>query len=143
MVSVAYPMGDVILLGAVVRLALDAGRREAAFWLLTGSIALLLVTDFGYGVLTLHDAFDRQLWLDAGWIGSYLLWGAAGLHPSMARLAEPAPRKETVLTRFRLGLLTLRLADRPGDRDGRRVRRAATSTRSSSRSPRSRCSRSC
>ena len=31
MVSVAYPMGDVILLGAAVRLALDAGRREPAF----------------------------------------------------------------------------------------------------------------
>jgi hypothetical protein len=107
MVSVAYPMGDVILLGAVIRLALDAGRREPAFRLLTSSIALLLVTDFVYGLLTLHDAFDRQLWLDAGWIGSYILWGAAGLHPSMARLAEPAPRKETVLTRFRLGLLTL------------------------------------
>ncbi|WP_053226910.1 putative bifunctional diguanylate cyclase/phosphodiesterase [Solirubrobacter soli] len=106
MVSVAYPMGDVILLGAVVRLALDAGRREPAFWLLTSSIALLLVTDFTYGLLTLHDGFHRQLWLDAGWIGSYILWGAAGLHPSMARLAEPAPRKETVLTRFRLGLLT-------------------------------------
>jgi diguanylate cyclase (GGDEF)-like protein len=106
-VSVAYPMGDVILLGAVVRLALDAGRREAAFFLLTGSIVLLLITDFVYGVLTLHDAFDHQRWLDVGWIGSYLLWGAAGLHPSMARLAEPAPGKEIVLTRFRLGLLTL------------------------------------
>jgi diguanylate cyclase (GGDEF)-like protein len=107
MTSVAYPMGDVILLGAVVRLALDAGRRETAFWLLTSSIGLLLVTDFVYGVLTLHDAFDHQLWLDAGWIGSYVLWGAAGLHPSMARLAEPAPGKQNALTRFRLGLLTL------------------------------------
>ena len=37
MVSVAYPMGDIILLAAVVRLALDAGRREAAFWLLTAA----------------------------------------------------------------------------------------------------------
>ena len=71
-------MGDVILLGAAVRLALDAGRREPAFCLLSGSIALLLVTDFAYGVLTLHGAFDHQLWLDAGWIGSYMLWGAAG-----------------------------------------------------------------
>ena len=31
LVSVAYPVGDVILLGAAVRLALDAGRREPAF----------------------------------------------------------------------------------------------------------------
>ena len=105
-VSVAYPVGDVILVGAIVRLALDAGRREPAFHLLTGSIVLLLVTDFAYGLLTLHGLYDHQLWLDAGWIGSYLLWGAAGLHPSMARLDQPVPGREVVLTRFRLGLLT-------------------------------------
>ena len=45
---------DVLLLGAVVRLALDAGRREPAFHLLIASIVLLLVTDFVYGLLTLH-----------------------------------------------------------------------------------------
>ena len=105
-VSVAYPVGDVILVGAAVRLALDAGRREPAFYLLTGSIVLLLFTDFAYGLLTLHGLYDHQLWLDAGWIGSYLLWGAAGLHPSMARLDQPVPGREVVLTRFRLALLT-------------------------------------
>jgi diguanylate cyclase (GGDEF)-like protein/PAS domain S-box-containing protein len=106
LVSVAYPIGDVILIGAVVRLALDAGRREPAFHLLTGSIVLLLITDFAYGLLTMHGLYDHQLWLDAGWIGSYLLWGAAGLHPSMARLDQPAPGREIVLTHFRLALLT-------------------------------------
>jgi hypothetical protein len=106
-VSVAYPIGDVILIGAIVRLAFDAGRREPAFHLLTGSIVLLLVTDFAYGLLTLHGLYDHQLWLDAGWIGSYLLWGAAGLHPSMARLDQPAPGREVALTHFRLALLTL------------------------------------
>jgi len=105
-VSVSYPIGDVILVGAAVRLALDAGRREPAFHLLTGSIVLLLITDFGYGLLTLHGLYNHQLWLDAGWIGSYLLWGAAGLHPSMARLDQPAPGREIALTHLRLGLLT-------------------------------------
>jgi diguanylate cyclase (GGDEF)-like protein/PAS domain S-box-containing protein len=105
-VSVAYPVGDVILVGAAVRLALDAGRREPAFYLLTGSIVLLLFTDFAYGLLTLHGLYDHQLWLDAGWIGSYLLWGAAGLHPSMARLDQPVLGREVVLTHFRLALLT-------------------------------------
>ena len=105
-VSVAYPVGDVILVGAIVRLALAAGRREPAFYLLTSSIVLLLITDFAYGLLTLHGLYDHQLWLDAGWIGSYLLWGAAALHPSMARLDQPAGGSEVVLTRFRLGLLT-------------------------------------
>ena len=106
-VSVAYPVGDVVLLGGAVRLALDSGRREPAFYLLSGSIALLLVTDFVYGIMTLHATYTHQLWLDVGWIGSYLLWGAAGLHPSMARLAEPVPGREIVLTRFRLALLTV------------------------------------
>ena len=105
-VSVAYPVGDVVLVGAIVRLALDAGRREPAFHLLMGSVVLLLATDFAYGLLTLHGLYHHQLWLDAGWIGSYLLWGAAGLHPSMARLDQPHPGREIVLTRFRLGLLT-------------------------------------
>jgi len=105
-VSVAYPLGDIVLLGAAVRLALDGGRREPAFYLLSSSIVLLLATDFTYGLLTLHGLYDHQLWLDAGWIGSYLLWGAGALHPSMTRLDEPLPGREVVLTRFRLGLLT-------------------------------------
>ena len=106
LVSVAYPLGDVILLGAAVRLALDAGRRERAFYLLSSSIVLLLATDFAYGLLILGGVYDHQLWLDAGWIGSYLLWGAGALHPSMARLDQSGQEREVVLTRFRLGLLT-------------------------------------
>ena len=42
LVSVAYPVGDVILLGAAVRLALDAGRAAPAFYLLSSSIVMLL-----------------------------------------------------------------------------------------------------
>ena len=88
-VSVAYPVADVLLLAAAVPLALDAGRREGAFYLVISSIVLLLVTDFVYGVLTLHGAYEHQLWLDLGWLGFYLLWGAAALHPSMARIEQP------------------------------------------------------
>jgi diguanylate cyclase (GGDEF)-like protein/PAS domain S-box-containing protein len=105
-VSVAYPLGDVVLLGAAVRLALDGGRREPAFYLLSSSIVVLLATDFAYGMLTLHGGYDGQLWLDAGWIASYLLWGAAALHPSMKRIDAPQGDREVRLTRFRLALLT-------------------------------------
>jgi diguanylate cyclase (GGDEF)-like protein/PAS domain S-box-containing protein len=107
LVSVAYPIGDVILLAAAVRLALDRGRREPAFYLLSSSILLLLATDFVYGLMILQGTYDHQLWLDVGWIGFYLLWGAAALHPSMHRLDQPADEPEVVLTRMRLGLLAL------------------------------------
>jgi diguanylate cyclase (GGDEF)-like protein/PAS domain S-box-containing protein len=105
-VSVAYPIADVVLLAAAIPLALDAGRREPAFYLVSSSILLLLVTDFVYGVLTLHGAYDHQLWLDLGWLGFYLLWGAAALHPSMARIEQAGMGSVTVLTRFRLVLLS-------------------------------------
>jgi hypothetical protein len=35
----------------------------------------------------------------------YACWGAAALHPTMRDLADPAPRREVRLSRWRLGLL--------------------------------------
>jgi diguanylate cyclase (GGDEF)-like protein/PAS domain S-box-containing protein len=106
LVSIAYPLGDVLLLAAAIRLALDSGRRAPAFYLLSSSIVLLLATDFVYGILTLHGAYDHQLWLDVGWIGFYVMWGAAALHPSMAALEQRSAPRDSMLTRFRLALLT-------------------------------------
>ncbi len=109
-VSVAYPVGDIIMLAAVIRLVLDGGRRQPAFYMLSASIMSLLVTDFVYGILTLDNAFHHQLLLDLGWFSYQLLWGAAALHPSMVGLQEPASNRaeatEAKLTPLRLSLLT-------------------------------------
>ena len=105
LVSIAYPIGDILLLAAAIRLAVDTGTRRPAFYLLAASIVALLVTDSVYGLLTLQGAYDGQAWLDVGWISFYLLWGAAALHPSMRELEQPADR-EPRLTSLRLLLLT-------------------------------------
>jgi diguanylate cyclase (GGDEF)-like protein/PAS domain S-box-containing protein len=105
LVSIGYPTGDLILLAAAIRLAVDAGKRRPAFYLLIGSIVTLLSTDFVYGILTLHSAYNHQLWLDGGWIFFYLLWGAAALHPSMQELSEVAPEREPRLSPLRLAVL--------------------------------------
>ena len=102
LVSIAYPTGDLILLAAAIRLAVDAGKRRPAFYLLIASIVTLLLTDFVYGILTLDNTYTHQLWLDAGWIFFYLLWGAAALHPSMRELSDPAVGRESRLTPTRL-----------------------------------------
>jgi diguanylate cyclase (GGDEF)-like protein/PAS domain S-box-containing protein len=104
-VGVAYPLGDVILLAGLIRLAVDAGRRTPAFWLLVGSIGCLLATDSAYNLALLKGTFNYQLSYDAGWIFYYLLWGAAALHPSMRMLGEPAEDSRTRLTPLRLALL--------------------------------------
>jgi diguanylate cyclase (GGDEF)-like protein/PAS domain S-box-containing protein len=106
LVSIAYPLGDILLLAAAIRLAVDAGRRQPAFYLLVSSIVALLVTDFAYGWVTLQGAYDGQVILDAGWISFYLLWGAAALHPSMRGLEQAAPERDPRLRLFRLVLLT-------------------------------------
>src|SRR5581483_5998977 len=105
LVSIGYPMGDIILLAAAIRLAVDAGKRRPAFYLLIASIVTLLATDFVYGLFTLHNTYDHQLWMDAGWIFFYLLWGAAALHPSMQDLSEVETGRQPKLTWLRLAML--------------------------------------
>ena len=105
LVSVAYPMGDIVLLAAAIRLAVDAGRREASFRLMVAAMVALLLTDFGYGLATLHGTYAHQLSYDAGWIAFYVLWGAAALHPSMRALDEPRAERPRI-TRRRLAMLT-------------------------------------
>ncbi len=106
LVSIGYPMGDIILLAAGIRLAVDGGKRRPAFYLLIAGIVSMLVTDDTYGVLTLHNVYNHQLWLDAGWIFFYLFWGAAALHPSMQELSDVAVDRQARLTPLRLALLT-------------------------------------
>jgi diguanylate cyclase (GGDEF)-like protein/PAS domain S-box-containing protein len=106
LVSIAYPLGDILLLAVATRLIVDAGKRQPAFYLLVSSIVCLLVTDYVYGLLLLDGTYTHQLWLDVGWIGFYLLWGAAALHPSMRSLEQADLERQRRLTGFRLGLLT-------------------------------------
>jgi diguanylate cyclase (GGDEF)-like protein/PAS domain S-box-containing protein len=105
LVSIAYPLGDILLLAATVRLALDKGRRRPTFYLLCASIVSLLITDFIYGVMLDAGTYHHQLSLDVGWTAFYLLWGAAALHPSMLKLDQPTPEGQAMLTKPRLALL--------------------------------------
>jgi diguanylate cyclase (GGDEF)-like protein/PAS domain S-box-containing protein len=104
-ISAAYPLGDVLLLAGAIRLAVDAGKRTPAFWLLVGSMVSLLAVDSAYNLALLKSTYNHQLVYDAGWIVYYLLWGAAALHPSMRTLEEPAGETRTRLTPLRLTLL--------------------------------------
>jgi PAS domain S-box-containing protein len=105
LVSVAYPVMDVLLLAVAARLAMDSGLRRPAFHLLFLSMLCLLGADTAYGLIVLHGTYTTGSALDAGWIAFYVLWGAAALHPSMRTLAIPATEQRTKLTAWRLGLL--------------------------------------
>jgi len=115
-VSTAYPLGDILLLAAAIRLAVDAGKRAPAFYLLVASIISLLTVDSAYTYALLVNGYHHQLSFDVGWIAYYVLWGAAALHPSMRTLNEPAADARTRLTPVRLGLLAVACLIAPGIR---------------------------
>jgi signal transduction histidine kinase len=102
-VDMAYPAMDVLLLVALVQLLLGPGGRTVSYRLLLASLGLWVVADEIYGVD--QAGYRPGEWLDALWLVSYVAWGAAALHPSMRRLAEPDRRRLPRLTTARLVLL--------------------------------------
>ncbi|OIJ67782.1 aminotransferase class I/II-fold pyridoxal phosphate-dependent enzyme [Streptomyces mangrovisoli] len=108
-ISMAYPLGDVLVLAMLVRLLAPSsvyGINRSVQLLFLGT-ATLLVFDITYGILQLNGTWQAGTALDSGWIIFYTAWGLAALHPSMALLTRPEPRPPSLLPPFRrLVLLT-------------------------------------
>ena len=90
LVSIAYPLSDILVLGVAVRLAVGRGRRSPAYYMIVGALVLVLAADSAYGWSLLHGVYNLAVPLDAGWIAAHLLFGAAALHPSMTTVSQPA-----------------------------------------------------
>jgi diguanylate cyclase (GGDEF)-like protein/PAS domain S-box-containing protein len=105
LVSITYPLMDVLLLAFVVRMLLVPGRRPPAYYPLSGGLVLLLTFDAAYAATTLAGIYQTGSPLDALELLSYVLFGVAALHPSMADFSETVLHPETKLTRRRLALL--------------------------------------
>jgi len=103
LVAMAYPAMDVLLLVALAQLLVGPGGRTLAYRLLLASVALWIVADELYGLNV--DTYQGGDWIDALWLGSYVVWAAAALEPSMAHIAEPDRRRLPRLTNTRLALL--------------------------------------
>lgn len=104
LVSLAYPLLDVLMLALVARLLFAPGARSGADLLLAGGLAVSLVSDTVYGWLVLTTGYQAGGLFDAGWLVSYVLLGAAALHPPPILAAVAAARREH-LSRGRLLLL--------------------------------------
>jgi len=89
LVAVAYPLGDVLLLAVAVRLAIGAGRRTLAWWLVATAIVGVLAADSLFVFQQFNGTWQVGGPVDLGWIVFYVCWGAAALHPSMVALSAP------------------------------------------------------
>ena len=104
-VSIAYPLMDVLLLALVARLLVGQDDRAPAFRFLGLSLAAMLVADAAFAALALGNAYADGNLIDAGWLLSFVFLGAAGLHPSMRELSTRVAETPKRLTRKRLALL--------------------------------------
>jgi diguanylate cyclase (GGDEF)-like protein/PAS domain S-box-containing protein len=107
--SIAYPLGDVLLIAMLVRLLAPGTGRITSVRLLAVGTAGLLVSDVSFGLIQLHDpaGFHNGTAVDLGWALFYTAWGAAALHPGMAQLTEPVRQQQPEGPRLRLTLLML------------------------------------
>ncbi|GAA2991242.1 hypothetical protein GCM10010519_26070 [Streptomyces lactacystinicus] len=106
-VSIAYPLGDVVVLALLLRLLTPRGGNSRSLQLLAVGSLGLLVSDVLYGLVQLHGTWHIGTPVELGWAAFYTAWGAAALHPSMVELTRPVPTQQPDLSTARLVLLTL------------------------------------
>jgi PAS domain S-box-containing protein len=85
-VSVAYPLGDIII-GTILVLAIRRARDEAhgRLLLLLGGLAANSLADSAFAYLTASGAYGTVgSVLDVGWVAGYLMIGLAALWPAGA-----------------------------------------------------------
>jgi diguanylate cyclase (GGDEF)-like protein len=81
-VSLAYPIGDLVLVAAIARILL--GRPPAgtghALGILAAGLALFVVADVGYAALALREAYSGGDWPDALWMVGQVAMAVAAHH---------------------------------------------------------------
>ncbi|MBA8796091.1 diguanylate cyclase (GGDEF)-like protein [Friedmanniella endophytica] len=102
-VALLYPVADIAVLGTLVQLLTRSHGRNRSVRLLLAAVVLLVLADAVSTSLSLFGSDTGPL--DALWLLSYLVWGAAALHPSMREACEPAPAPQERLSRTRLAVL--------------------------------------
>ncbi len=107
-VALAYPIADLLLFVGVCRLSFTSGVRTLAYRLMLASCGAMLTGDMIYavtlanGLPTSGTAVSVVLWL-----ASYLLVGAGGLHPSVARSTGLTEQRTVTVTGPRVAMFAL------------------------------------
>ncbi len=110
-VVAAYTGMDVVLLSGLAVFLLTPSWRAPAYRLLTASLVLLLAADEVFASNPNH--YGNASWNDALYLLSYVAWGTAALHPSMAALSKRRPPARPRLSTARLVVLAGALLTAP------------------------------
>jgi diguanylate cyclase (GGDEF)-like protein len=116
-VSVAYPVGDIVLLAMTVRLMIGGSGRNTAFRLVCASLVAFLAGDGAWAVVNQMGwepgPMAHKLLAEA-FLAGYLLFGAAAAHPGMRSLTRAAEPRAGRISRPLLLALTAASLVGPG-----------------------------
>ncbi|WP_436519552.1 putative bifunctional diguanylate cyclase/phosphodiesterase [Actinoplanes sp. HUAS TT8] len=105
-VSIGYPLGDVLVLAMILRMLTATGKRPKALSSLGLAMVGLLLSDIFYGQSQLRSDWQLGGPVDLGWIVFYTAMGYTALRPGMRQLTERAERSRAVIGQHRLVWLT-------------------------------------
>ncbi|MBM2615549.1 EAL domain-containing protein [Actinoplanes sp. LDG1-06] len=107
MVSVGYPLGDVLALAMFARLLTAGGRKPVALTVLVVGVSSLLITDVIYGLRQLAGTWHVGGPVDAGWVLFYTAIAMSALHPSMRELTLRERVPQSIAGGRRLALMSI------------------------------------
>jgi diguanylate cyclase (GGDEF)-like protein len=116
-VSVSYPIGDVLVFSLLAALMFGRSTRNSADYLMAASLLAFLVGDFSWAVF--NQVNFNPNWLVADALQAVFLFalaamGAAGLHPAMKGIDLPVGTAPDRLTRKRLTAMCVATMVAPG-----------------------------
>jgi diguanylate cyclase (GGDEF)-like protein len=112
-VGAAYPLLDVTVIAMLVALVITPGTRTIALRLLVASVALVITADTAATALGLLSLGSTDP-IDFIWMLSYVVIGAAALHPSMYELSTASLGGEVRVSRRRRLATALAVMVAPG-----------------------------
>ncbi|MGD9755288.1 MAG: PAS domain-containing protein, partial [Acidimicrobiia bacterium] len=105
-VNSAYPVGDLILIAFLARLAFGTRGGSTAARLLGAGIGVLFLADVAYTSADLYGTYSPGSLSDALFVAAYLLMAAGAAHPSAAEPPRPPVAVRRKLAWSRLVVLT-------------------------------------
>ncbi|HTK45862.1 MAG TPA: GGDEF domain-containing protein [Patescibacteria group bacterium] len=104
-IGVAYPIGDLLLIGLALGLVMTPGAKSPSFALLVANLSIVLLGDLAFNLQTLDGTYVDGGVLDGVWLVAYTAFAMAALHPSMAEVFDPRPLPIALLGPVRYVLL--------------------------------------
>jgi diguanylate cyclase (GGDEF)-like protein len=104
-IGVAYPIGDLLLIGLALGLVMTPGAKSRSFALLVANLTIVLVGDLVFNLQSLDETYVDGGVLDGVWLVAYTAFAMSALHPSMAEVFDPRPLPIALLGPIRYVLL--------------------------------------